>query len=350
MGFASWCWARWRFSVRPVGEMHFWPRIRRPSHYFRCGDREEIWRLNPELFAPREEKPKRQRRVRRRRKPLRRISTGLIHERTRLAIVSALAVNASLTFNELKELLRVTRRQPERSCAKARGRRLHRLREIIFRPIAEDRIPPDAAGRRALEKYLDHMEALIRATRERLRMKRIINSTTAWAEQRLLRIIPNPKLHVAILLDGNGRWAAARGLPRSRPSRRRRRRAPHRPRRSCRSASARSRSMRSLRTTGSARPVKFCRCSACSRIIFARKRADCAAKAIRLRVIGRRDRIPRSLVDAIESAERITARAACSNCASRWIIPRAKRSFAPPAGCFRAWRFPSANLRAGWAR
>jgi DNA-binding transcriptional ArsR family regulator len=90
----------------------------------------------------------------------------LIHERTRLAIVSALAVNTSLTFSELKDLLRVSdgnlsvhARKLEDAgyiaCAKSFAGRL---------PKTEFRLAP--SGRRALEKYLDHMEALIRATRE----------------------------------------------------------------------------------------------------------------------------------------------------------------------------------------
>jgi DNA-binding HxlR family transcriptional regulator len=90
----------------------------------------------------------------------------LIHERTRLAIVSALAVNTLLTFNELKQLLgasdgnlSVHARKLEDagyiSCTKSFSGRL---------PKTEYRLT--AAGRRALEKYLDHMEALIRATRE----------------------------------------------------------------------------------------------------------------------------------------------------------------------------------------
>jgi DNA-binding MarR family transcriptional regulator len=91
----------------------------------------------------------------------------LIHERTRLAIISALAVNDSLTFNELKQLLNVTdgnlsvhaRKLEDAgyiSCAKSFANRL---------PKTEYRVTPN--GRRALEKYLDHMEALIRATRDR---------------------------------------------------------------------------------------------------------------------------------------------------------------------------------------
>ena len=90
----------------------------------------------------------------------------IIHERTRLAIISALAVNTSLTFNELKDLLRVTdgnlsvhARKLEDvgyiTCTKSFAGRL---------PKTEFRLAP--SGRRALEKYLDHMEALIRATRE----------------------------------------------------------------------------------------------------------------------------------------------------------------------------------------
>jgi len=90
----------------------------------------------------------------------------LIHERTRLAIVSALAVNSSLTFNELKELLgasdgnlSVHARKLEDAgyvaCTKSFAARM---------PKTEYRLT--AAGRRALEKYLNHMEALIHATRE----------------------------------------------------------------------------------------------------------------------------------------------------------------------------------------
>jgi DNA-binding HxlR family transcriptional regulator len=89
-----------------------------------------------------------------------------IHERTRLAIISALAVNQSLTFNELKQLLRVSdgnlsvhARKLEDAgyvgCTKSFAGRM---------PKTEYRLMP--AGRRALEKYLDHMEALIHATRE----------------------------------------------------------------------------------------------------------------------------------------------------------------------------------------
>jgi DNA-binding HxlR family transcriptional regulator len=90
----------------------------------------------------------------------------LIHERMRLGIVSALAVNESLSFNDLKKLLKTTdgnlsvhaRKLEEASyitCAKYFEGRL---------PKTEYRLAPP--GRRALERYLDHMEAIIHATRQ----------------------------------------------------------------------------------------------------------------------------------------------------------------------------------------
>ncbi len=90
----------------------------------------------------------------------------VIHERTRLAIVSALAVNASLTFNELKELLRVTDGN-----LSVHARKLEEAGYVACMKSFAGRVPKTqyrllATGRRALEKYLDHMEALIRATRE----------------------------------------------------------------------------------------------------------------------------------------------------------------------------------------
>jgi DNA-binding transcriptional ArsR family regulator len=90
----------------------------------------------------------------------------LIHERTRLAIVSALAVNASLTFNELKQLLRVTDGN-----LSVHARKLEDSGYIACTKSFDGRVPKTeyrlaATGRRALEKYLDHMEALIQATRE----------------------------------------------------------------------------------------------------------------------------------------------------------------------------------------
>lgn len=90
----------------------------------------------------------------------------LVHERTRLAIVSALAVNAKLSFAELKQLLRATDGN-----LSVHARKLEDAGYVACTKSFKDRLPKSeyrltAAGRRALEKYLDHMEALIRATRE----------------------------------------------------------------------------------------------------------------------------------------------------------------------------------------
>jgi DNA-binding MarR family transcriptional regulator len=90
----------------------------------------------------------------------------LIHERMRLGIVSALAVNDSLTFNELKALLKTTDGN-----LSVHARKLEEAAYIACSKSFAGRLPKTeyrltAAGRRALERYLDHMEALIRATRE----------------------------------------------------------------------------------------------------------------------------------------------------------------------------------------
>ncbi len=90
----------------------------------------------------------------------------VIHERTRLGILSALAVNASLAFSELKQLLKATDGN-----LSVHARKLEDAGYISCTKSFADRVPKTEyrlmpAGRRALEKYLDHMEALIRATRE----------------------------------------------------------------------------------------------------------------------------------------------------------------------------------------
>jgi DNA-binding MarR family transcriptional regulator len=91
----------------------------------------------------------------------------LIHERLRLGIVSALAVNESLTFNELKRLMQTTDGN-----LSVHARKLEDAGYVTCSKSFEGRVPRTeyqitATGRRALERYLDHMEALIRATRER---------------------------------------------------------------------------------------------------------------------------------------------------------------------------------------
>jgi DNA-binding HxlR family transcriptional regulator len=90
----------------------------------------------------------------------------IIHERMRLGIVSALAVNDSLTFNELKKLLQTTDGN-----LSVHARRLEEAAYVDCTKSFEDRVPRTEyrltpAGRKAFERYLDHMEALIHAARE----------------------------------------------------------------------------------------------------------------------------------------------------------------------------------------
>jgi DNA-binding HxlR family transcriptional regulator len=91
----------------------------------------------------------------------------LIHERMRLAMVSALAVNQSLSFNELKRLLDTTDGN-----LSVHARKLEAANYIVCTKSFEGRMPRteyklSPVGRRALERYLDHMEALIHSTRDR---------------------------------------------------------------------------------------------------------------------------------------------------------------------------------------
>ncbi len=90
----------------------------------------------------------------------------VIHEKTRLAIVSALAVNQSLTFNELKAILNATDGN-----VSVHTRKLEEAGYLSCRKSFEGRMPKTeytltGSGRRALERYLNHMEALIKATRK----------------------------------------------------------------------------------------------------------------------------------------------------------------------------------------
>ncbi len=91
----------------------------------------------------------------------------LIHERMRLGIVSALAVNDALTFNELKTMIGATDGN-----LSVHARKLEEADYIQCEKSFQERIPRTeyrltARGRRALEQYLDHMESLIQAVRER---------------------------------------------------------------------------------------------------------------------------------------------------------------------------------------
>jgi DNA-binding MarR family transcriptional regulator len=91
----------------------------------------------------------------------------LIHERVRLGIVSALAANESLTFSDLKKLLNTSDGN-----VSVHARKLEEAEYITCTKSFEGRVPRTEyrltdAGRKALEKYLDHMEALIHAMRDR---------------------------------------------------------------------------------------------------------------------------------------------------------------------------------------
>ena len=91
----------------------------------------------------------------------------LIHERLRLGIVSALAVNDTMSFSDLKKLMKTTDGN-----LSVHARKLEEADYIACTKSFEGRMPKTeyrltSTGRKALERYLDHMEALIRATRER---------------------------------------------------------------------------------------------------------------------------------------------------------------------------------------
>jgi DNA-binding HxlR family transcriptional regulator len=89
----------------------------------------------------------------------------LIHEQIRLGIVSALAVNQSLSFNDLKQVLKTTDGN-----LSVHARKLEMAEYIACRKFFQGRVPKTEyrltlAGRRALERYLNQMEALIHAAR-----------------------------------------------------------------------------------------------------------------------------------------------------------------------------------------
>jgi DNA-binding MarR family transcriptional regulator len=89
-----------------------------------------------------------------------------IHERIRLGIVSALAINDSLSFNDLRRLLKTTDGN-----LSVHARKLEEARYVTCSKFFDGRIPRSEyrltpAGRRALEKYIAQMEDLIRRTRK----------------------------------------------------------------------------------------------------------------------------------------------------------------------------------------
>ena len=89
----------------------------------------------------------------------------LIHERVRLGIVSSLAVNGSLTFTDLRDLLGITDGN-----LSAHAKRLEEAGYLVCTKSYDGRTPKTEysltpTGRRELTAYLDHMEAIIQATR-----------------------------------------------------------------------------------------------------------------------------------------------------------------------------------------
>src|SRR4051794_27634344 len=91
----------------------------------------------------------------------------LVHERLRLGMLTALSVNESLTFNELKKLL-----DSSDGNLSVHSRKLEEAGYVSVSKSFDGRMPRTdyrltAAGKRALDRYLNHMEALIQAMKER---------------------------------------------------------------------------------------------------------------------------------------------------------------------------------------
>jgi undecaprenyl diphosphate synthase len=122
-----------------------------------------------------------------------------------------------------------------------------------------------------------------------------------------LAVMPQPQLHVAILLDGNGRWAASRGLARSEGHRA----GVEAVRRIVRAAPGLGIGTLTLYAFSSdnwGRPLnEVASLLTLLEEYFRTEASKCAAENVRLRVIGRRDRIPPSLADAIKTAEKLTS-------------------------------------------
>ena len=89
----------------------------------------------------------------------------LISERTRLAIISALAVNPSLTFTELKGLLDVTDGNLSVHARKLEDAKLIQCKKSIANRMSKSVYRITRSGQAALEQYLSEMEELIRKVR-----------------------------------------------------------------------------------------------------------------------------------------------------------------------------------------
>ena len=100
-------------------------------------------------------------------KPLAQRLDRVIHDRTRLAILAALAATDALAFTDLKAVTGTTDGN-----LSVHARKLEDAGYVLCEKTFAGRTPRteyrlSAAGRRALEKYLDHMDSLIRATRKK---------------------------------------------------------------------------------------------------------------------------------------------------------------------------------------
>lgn len=89
----------------------------------------------------------------------------LVYERIRLGILSALSVNRSMTFSELKELLETSDGNLSVHARKLEDAGYLTCRKSFVKRTPKTEFRITAKGRRGLERYLEHMEALIHATR-----------------------------------------------------------------------------------------------------------------------------------------------------------------------------------------
>ena len=90
----------------------------------------------------------------------------VVHEKTRLAIISALAVNDKLTFNELKEIVNTSDGNISVHARKLEDAGYVSMKKYFVGRIPRTEYAITPAGRRAFEKYLGHMEALVKGARK----------------------------------------------------------------------------------------------------------------------------------------------------------------------------------------
>lgn len=230
----------------------------------------------------------------------------LIHARVRLGILSALAGGQVLRFRDLKVGLSTSDGNLSRHAQK-----LEQAGYIACQKSFQGRVPRTeyqltSRGAQALQMYVKQMESMLKVARSSSKVdKRLETRTrcTRCADQRPEALSVCDCLHVAIIMDGNGRWAKRRGLPRT---------------------AGHHAGIRSLRKTVEVavqrqihtltlyafssdnwqRPQREVR--ALMRILAAQlpaQAAHCVQKSIRLSGIGRRDRLPFPVLQALIRAE-----------------------------------------------